>query len=1034
MRRFLSLFTMLMLCSLLAFSQSRVVTGKITDKDGRAVPFASVKIKGSPNGVSADDNGQYSLKVKAGDVLTISSSGFTPVDVAVENQTSLFTTLERSTKGDIKEVVVTGALNRKINAKSVGTAITTIGAEDLTKVKAVNVQQGLTGRVAGLNVQSVNSGVFADTRITLRGVRSLTGNNQPLLVIDGIPVSLDLISSISPNDVQDVSVLKSNAAAILYGQDGANGAIVITTKKGNRSKPTINFSTTAQFDKIAYFPKLQNEFGPGETEDANGLPIYDYFTNNSFGPRYDGSMVPLGHPLENGQQFMVPYVNLPNERFNFFNTGVTLQTDISVSGGDEKSRFLLSAQDAVITGIMPKDKNRRTSFRLNASRDFNKLSVGFNVNYIVQNYSVVNQGRGGFDDIYTSVIKTAGNVPLTSLKNWRDNPYATADGYYNFFGYNPYMLIDIDRSTGKTHRVIASTDLNYKLSPVFSLTYRLGTTLSISNSRSQLGATFVTPFTASYKPSPWGQSTKASVNDFSSTGVRVSSELFLNFKKNIKKFSIDGLVGNSILSRQTNSIGNSGSNLVIPTLFNISNRTGEPGVSQGLNQVRTVSAIGQATIGYDNKVFVTLSGRNDWDSRLPVKANSFFYPGVNTSVMISELIPTLKGNTISSLKLKGSYAKSGNVNLGAYQLNNSFSVGSFPYGNLPGYSIDDQLKDPNIKPEFIVSKEIGFELAMFKNKVRLEVNAYRQDNTNQIIGISLPASTGYTSSLVNAAAFVNEGIETELSLTPLLDLGKLKIDFKGNYTFQQNKVTKVYEGLDQLSIGNGGLVVVKKGEPAYLLNLLDYNREPQGRVIVDANTGTPSLAGARKTYGQTLPKHIIGLTPSISYGDLALSVLFEYRGGNFIYNDIGQDLVFNGIAASTVEYDRQPFVWPNSVTRTGSTFTPNTNIYTRSGNANLYTGSIFNSVESAYYTSADFWKLREVALSYTFPQSLLAKQKLFKAISASFIARNVALWVPSSNQYTDPEFANTTGNATGINTTGQTPPTRSLGVTFNFTF
>ena len=282
--------------------------------------------------------------------------------------------------------------------------------------------------------------------------------------------------------------------------------------------------------------------------------------------------------------------------------------------------------------------------------------------------------------------------------------------------------------------------------------------------------------------------------------------------------------------------------------------------------------------------------------------------------------------------------------------------------------------------------------------------------------------------------FVNEGIETELSLTPLLDLGKLKIDFKGNYTFQQNKVTKVYEGLDQLSIGNGGLVVVKKGQPAYLLNLLDYNRDPQGRVIVDANTGTPSLAGARKTYGQTLPKHIIGLTPSISYGDLALSVLFEYRGGNFIYNDIGQDLVFNGIAASTVEYDRQPFVWPNSVTQTGSTFTPNTNIYTRSGNANLYTNSIFNSVESAYYTSADFWKLREVALSYTFPQSLLAKQKLSKAISASFIARNVALWVPSSNQYTDPEFANTTGNATGINTTGQTPPTRSLGVTFNFTF
>ncbi len=1024
-----------MLSGVVAFSQSRVVTGKVFDQTGQEVPFATIKVKGSSAGVSAESNGQYSIKIKNSDVLIISSSGFVATETTVGNQTNLITTLVRGSKNDIPEVVVVGTLGRKVNTKAIGYASTTIGSDDITRVKAVNVQNGLQGKVAGLSVQNVNSGVLGDTRITLRGIRSLTGNNQPLLVIDGVPVSLDLINSVAPADVQEVTVLKSNSAAILYGQDGANGAIVITTRRGSRTKPVINFSTTVQFDKLAYLPKLQGEFGSGETEDANGLPVYDDFTNNSFGPRFDGTTVNLGHPLQNGQQFTVPYTNLINERYKFFNTGVTTQNDISISGGDERSRFLLSAQDAKIDGTIPKDKNRRTSMRFNASRDFGKLTTSFSANYIQTNSNVVFQNRGGFDDIYTSVIKTAGHVPLTSLKDWKNNPYAGPDGYYNYFGYNPYMLIDIDRTVSRTHRLIASADINYKINPVFSLTYRLGTTLSIQNQKSSQGAINVTAFTSSFKPSPWGQSTKGSVSDFGETKSRLSSELYLNFKKSYKKFTLDGLVGGSALTRDEKIVSVSGANLVIPAINNVSNRTGEPGVLDRTIQIRTLSAIGQATLGYDNKIYLTLSGRNDKDSRLNPNNNSFFYPGANASVILTELIPTLKSSSLSLLKLKASVAKSGNVNLGAYQLNNSFSSGNFPYGNLPGYSIDDQLKDPNIKPEFILTKEVGFELNFLRNnRARLEVNAYQQNNTDQIIAVSLPSSTGYTSSNVNAAAFVNKGIETEFSLTPLLNLGKLKVDLKTNYTYQENKVTKIFDGLDQITIAGVAQVVAKVGQPAFLLNLIDYNRDTEGRVIVDGTTGTPTLSGTRKTFGPTLPKHIFSVNPSFSIGDVTFGVLFEYKGGNFIYNDIGQDLAFNGISANTTEHGRQPFVWPNSVIDNGRVFTPNTNVYTRSGNANLYTSSIFNAVEASYYTSADFWKLREISLSYSFPQSILRNQKLFKAISASFIARNVFMWVPKSNQYTDPEFSFTTGNATGINTTAQTPPTRSVGLTFNFTF
>jgi TonB-linked SusC/RagA family outer membrane protein len=1043
MTRILSLFVVFMLSGALAFSQSRVVTGKVTTENGAAVPFASISIKGAKNaGTVADDNGAFSLKAKTGDVLLISGNGVKTDQVTVGASSVVNASLTRSS-AELTSVVVT-ALGQKQKSNAIGYSVSTVRTAELNQAKVVNLQNGLTGKVAGLSIQSANSSVFGDTRITLRGIRSLTGNNQALLVVDGIPVSLNFISTINPNDVADVSVLKSNAAAILYGQDGANGAIVVTTKRGSRSKPTITIGSTVQFETINALPDLQHEFGLGETEDANGLPIYDYFTNNSFGPRFDGSLVNLGSALQNGARQKVVYSDRGNERFTFFDKGVTLQNDLSLSGGDEKSRYYLSLQDANIKGTMPKDKNRRTTFRVNASREFSRLTTSVNLNYSLSNYDVVSQNRGGFDDIYTSVIKTGGHVPLTSYKDWKNNPYATPDGYYNYFGYNPYMLIDIDRRKGRIDNILASTDLSYKLSSAFTLNYRLGTTVRTVAQKTQQGAINFSAFKTAQSGQ---QSTTASVTDFSNTSNRINSDLFLTFKKQVGKISIDGLIGNSVIQRSHKELTITGNNLVIPTLFNVNNRTGEAIVNEFIYKVRTVGNYGKLGFGYDNKIFVEFAGRNDKDSRLPQAKNSFFYPSVNGSLVINEMIPALKDSRfISLLKLRANYAKSGNVNLGstdaefqgAYQLSPTFLLsGSAPYGSGSTFSAADGLRDPNIRPEFITTKEIGLEVRLNKNRISFEAAYYTQNNTDQILDVSLAPATGYSASRVNAASFVNKGYEFDLNLTPLISLGKWNFNIKANYSFNDNKVNSVYQDLQEILLaGTGNRVAVALNKPAYVLKLTDFKRDDLGRVIVGAD-GSPSAASAPKQFGNTLPKHTLAISPTISVGNLSLTVLMEYRGGNYIYADQGGDLVFNGIGSQTTTFGRQPFIWPNSVYDDGTgKFVPNTSRTTTSGNANFWATSLFaNNIESLYYSKADFWKMREVSLSYSFPETVLSGQNTFKAASITFSGRNLFIWKPKSNQWGDPEQSQTTGNGIGIqNTTANAPSTRTMGVTVSLTF
>jgi TonB-linked SusC/RagA family outer membrane protein len=1039
MRRFFTLFVVLIFSGILASAQNRTISGQVRDVQGATVPFVTVTETGTKNAVTTDANGNFSIKVKqAAASLTFSVVGYDPVTMDATGN-SVAVSLKRNTQ-ELAAVVVT-ALGQQRQAKELGYSTAKVKAPELTQGKVVNLQNGLTGKVSGLNIQTVNNGVFADTRITLRGIRSLTGNNQPMLVLDGVPISLSFISSINPNDIADVVILKSSSSTAIYGPDGVNGAIIITTKRGSKSNPTVTLSHTTQLEKVTFMPLFQSQFGSGSAETSTYEGVYDPIENQGYGDAFDGTLRQIGRDGPGGIQQKYTYEARPNEKKNFWNTGVTNQTDLSISTGD----FYLSFQNVDIKGIMPKDENKRVSLHMSANKELgSKLKASYSIQYTQSNYNV-NAGSS-FDNgrdynPYWNLINSPMQIPITNFKNWQSDYWSSPDGFYNDYYYNPYWTVDNFREKGRNDNLLGNVEFNYKLAPWISLTYRLGATYSNATSKSTQGAYKYSAFVKASGKSNAQDDLVAALNDASSFSSRLNSEIFATLRKEYGRFKFDALLGQSFRETNSKSQNDFVSALGIPTVFNSSVRSVEVDPAESNTKSRLERFFGKLSVGYNNWAFAEITGSNDIDSRLanPYAYDfgkiSFFYPGVSTSLVLSEAIPAIKNSrAISYLKVRGAISKTGNVNLPIYALENTYSqTNGFPYGSLIGLSSDNTLRRASYEPEFVKNQEVGLEVGFLKNRINFEATAYKQDNSNQIITVAYSASTGYPSALLNAADFTNKGLEFDLKLTPLIKINKLSIDFKVNYTYQTNEVTKLIDGVDELGIGNGNFII--KGQPAYTFKLTDYNKDDFGRVIVDPKTGYPTVNPVTKMFGQTLPKHILGLNLNASYKGLSFSVVADYRGGNQIYSGIGPDMDFSGISYRSGQNGRQPFIFPNSVipgAKEGE-YIENTSVYTQSGGYNFWSQARNTTANSNYLSSGAFWKLREVALTYTFPATLFSKKGL-KGASISFTGRNLFTWLPKTNEWTDPEFSNTTGNAQGVNDRNNTPPTRIFGANVTLQF
>jgi TonB-linked SusC/RagA family outer membrane protein len=1035
MRKIASLLTMLMLISALAFGQNRTISGTVTDEKGDPLPGASVRIKSTRTGVAADNNGQFRIQAKTGDVLVVSGAGLKETEATIGAGNTITIAVTREVISGTEVVVTSLGVSRQ--SKEIGYSTAKVKASELTQAKVVNLQNGLTGKVSGLNVQTVNSGVFGDTRITLRGIRSLTGNNQPMLIVDGVPISLGYLNSINPNDITDVTILKSASSTAIYGPDGANGAIVVSTKRGSRTKPQVSVGHTVQIERVSYMPELQTQFGSGSSVDAFGYGVYDPVENQGYGDAFDGSIRQIGrtNPIT-GEKYLVSYEARPDEKRKFWNTGVTNQTDVSFSTGD----FYMSAQNVLIQGIMPKDINRRISLRMNATKEYGRFKASYNLNYTKGNYDVTagsSFGNGRDFTVYWNLINSPMQIPHTRFKDWRNDYFSSPDGYFNDYYSNPYWAIDNFRNIGRSEDIFGNVEFNLKATNWLNFTYRLGATVSNGTFKATQGAlTYGQATKASGKSIAQSGDLVAQVADGSSTSSRINSELFATARKSFGDFKLEALVGQSFRETNAKNVSVSSNNLTFPSLFNIIGRKGEPGASESSNKTRLQRFFGKLSLNYNGWAFAEVTGSYDIDSRLAYYYNydfdniSYFYPGGNVSFVLSEAIPAIKkSNVISFLKVRGALSKTGNVNLGAQSLENTYGLGGgFPYGTLVGYTSGNTLRQSSYKPEFILNKEVGFEIGFLKNRVNLEATVYSQENTDQIVQVAYSGATGFTSALLNAASFTNKGFEVDLKLTPLVKLGQVNIDFKANYTYQTNEVTKIVEGVDELGIGNGNFVIV--GFPAYTFKLTDYVRDAEGRVIVNPTTGYPTVDPVTKNFGRTQPKHIIGLSLNVNYKGLAFSAVADYRGGNQIWTgNLGTAMDFSGISKRSGQNARQPFVFPNSSYFDGTKYVPNTDIYTVSGGYNFWSQAINTNANTNYLVDGSFWKIREMSLSYNLPTKWLGFTKnAIKGVNVALTGRNLFMFLPKTNEWTDPEFSNTTGNAQGISGLDNIPPTRIFGL------
>ena len=1071
MRKIASLLSVLMLLYAFAFAQTRTVTGQVKNDKGEPVTFATISEEGTRNATKADANGFFSIKVKEGANLVISAAGY---DSKTVSSAGGNITVSLVSNGSLAEVTVVTALGIKRQKKELGYSTTQVSGKDLTVGKATNIASALTGKVAGILVVQPNSGVTNDVRITLRGARSISGNNQPILVVDGSVVNLNYLNVINPNDIDNINILKGAASTAIYGNEAFNGAIVITTKKGSRSNPTINLSSTVNMETISLMPKLQNEFGSygGEGLDANGRSIYVPYENQSYGPRYDGSIVALGNPVRifnpdgsyTDQTLMVPYQALKNEKRDFFDKALTFQNDVSFSTGDANGSVYVSAQNVRRSGTVPDDKATRNSVRFNAIKDIHKVSLSFNINYVKSTYNIVGPDVFQSRPVYWVILNTPAHVPLTKLKDTWNDPFASPSGYFNAYYGNPWWAIHNSRQKDNTDNVIGNFRIDFRPISWITTSYTVSYNASFDNYQYHRNSvhyaswardfanTSYGPFGASggYKSSNYPSITQEGYRE-SSLNSRVQGDFTVSMHRTYKKFGGTLLLGNSVYEIKTNvnDVGYDPNTGSINTYDDIdvwgpAYAIGTPFAGHSETLRRSTGVFGDLILSYNNWLFLHGSGRNDWDSRLEKNNRSFFYPSVDAAIIFTDAIPGLTSSfpALNSGKLRASYAKVGQVNVAPYATRDVYVTPSslgFPYTNSSGaissYAVGGAFNNPTIEPEFSTEKEIGLELAWFKGRLLTDFAVYQQNSTNQTLRLNISVATGRNIAVLNIGEVRSRGFEADIKGTILQKKG-LKWQAGVNYSYVDNTVVEISPGVtsQQLaSTGLGGGVYAIVGKQYPYLQTTDWVRDSVGRIIVSATSGLPERDPNVKGYGTTQPPHRLGVNTTLTIGRFVISGLAEFRGGAVILNSVGTALDFTGVSVNTTRFNREKFVIPNSSYLSGGKYVPNTSIVTNTDSWNFF-GNLYNSVGSNYVTSADFWKLREVSIGYDVPANVLRKTKFIKAANVSLIGRDLFIVKAKENIWTDPEFSNTTSNGTGITTDLQTPSTRKFGVSLNLTF
>ncbi len=1062
--------TFTLMALLLAFichqviAQERTISGTvISSQDNLGIPGASVVIPGTTKGAITDIDGKFSLQVPTETkTLKISALGMKTKDVELTTSSTLNVTLEPNiTK--LNEVVVTAnAIVRE--KRSLGYATQQVSSSELNSGENSNIIGALQGKVAGVNITSLSGSPGSSQRIVLRGGSSLTRENQPLIVIDGVPIDNrqfrtddDLnnqvdygvrANDINPDDIESISVLKGPGAAAQYGSRAANGAIMITTKKGKRaeagktSKMEISFHSNLTLSNVLKFPEFQNKYGQG---DLSGIQD-DRRENFSWGLPFDDKLRPWGQEID-GKQRVKPYSALEDNTKDFFNTGTSFTNNIAFGGGSEKSTYYFSVSSLKSKGIVPTTTYDKYNILFNGSTQLNNhFSSSISLNY--SNISSMLPTGGQQDQsIYSNLLQTPRDIPITEGENLEDpfNAYNDITGEYGFYAayaLNPYFVLENFKNDNNVDRVFGNISVSYSKWSWLTITNRLGGDI-YSDRRTQKWKKYnYLPIDAPYYSllnNNQNYQGKYSEDIYNLTSY--NNDLMFNFNHKFKEDLTGTLIlGYNVRQRVvTNTFAqtNPQSGLGIPGYYNLDNSAGPVDANNSLSKIRNYGYYADFNFALKNMIFLGLNGRFDKSSTLPADNNTYFYPGVNTSFVASELFnDKLKDNLFNYCKIRVSYAKVGNdadpyLPSNFYtrtEIDGGWGTTSFPFNDIIGYSTGNRLGNTNIKPEFSTEFEVGTDLSFLDNRLSVGASYYIKNSKDQIFNLPISPATGFSSQTVNAGEVENKGIEIEISGFPLITKSGVKWELFGTYYKNKNKVISLFQGVDQLILGgfSGFSIVNKVGEPQGAFYAVDLLTNSQGQVIVDSATGNPKTTPNLINVGNYQPDFQMSWGTEITYKGISFGFLFDMKSGGSFFSRTKDLLDFVGTSKESENRDIQ--VYPNSVYigADGQTVA-NTTPYNP---YDYYTASI---PAGRHVIDASYTKLREVHLSYQLPLKWLTKTP-FGSASIGVVGNNLYLWTPEENKYTDPEL-NSSGasNAQGFEYLAN-PSQRNFGFDLKVTF
>ena len=1068
MRKFF--FFLMMLClTVQVFAQLRTVTGRVTNAEGKGISYATVAVKGTSTTVAADENGNFSIQAPPNAVLQFSASGYTSSELNIGDQT----TIERklSAGGALTEVVVT-ALGQTRSKAKIGYATSSFNSEEINRSSPVNPMDALAGKVPGANISRLG-GPNSSTKVILRGYGVIQGgDNQPLYVIDGIPMTdarfgeldLDLLPSehydfgqtladLNPNDIESISVLKGTAATSIYGSQARNGAILITTKRGRGGKLKVEYAGSVNFSMVSKLPDLQETFGQGWDATHGGTYIPE---NGSWGSKFDARKRVWGSVVDNSQ-LIKPYVFINDNVRDFYETAVEANNSISFSGGGDNTNYYFSYNNVYSNGVVPTNTDllSRNGVALRTNSRYNNFTINSSFNYVNRkaNAPFTGQGDASGASMFEDILQVPTDIKITDFKDYT-NKFFNVDNYFTPYAENPYYILYENRATQTSDRFFGNVDMSYKFTSEFSAQLRAGA--DFANAR-----TFAYKAVNAPKPGSWnaGNNPEGAIRKPDDGTVREGSEyigavngdFILRYNHTYDKFTLEALAGFNYNQEQSRTVLTEITKLLIPGFYNLSNSTIKPNSTDANTKRRSMAGYAQAVLGFQEQLYLTLNARNDWSSTLPINNNSFFYPGANVAWIASRTFD-LTNTKVSLLKLRAGYGKTGSDPL-PYLTAQSLVLGSipipfgsvdFPFNGVSSFRSSTQIANESLQPIITSEAEAGIEARFFQNRLGFDVTVYDKRTEGQIFAVPIAPSTGYLTLVKNIGTTQNRGIEVSADVKPVV---KKDLTWNINYTFSKNKnkVLELEGGPDYVRIPTyynfNAEMRAYPGKPVTAIYAPVPKMTEDGKIIVNPATGLSILSDDKGFYGNADYDFMMGLTNGVAYKNWNLNFSLDYRKGGIMYSGTSELLTFTGNAYVTTYNDRRPFIIPNSVIENGvdasgkPVYVENTTPILEADYDDYWNYGTNDQFTYKYtFIDRSFLKLRDISLSYRLPVAWASRISSTGLMLTAY-GGNFLLWTPGSNVYIDPEASNLGNDLTSQFGEYRTAPTQvHFGVSLKASF